>query len=91
MFAPEPALASGTVFRTARVDDRKYRDRLEALIAAKVEGKETESVAASAPHARPAVDIIEALRKSLAAVKKPAAKAEAPAPKRRPLKKTGSR
>ena len=68
----------------------KYRDRLEALIAAKVEGKETVSVAASAPHARPAVDIIEALRKSLEAVKKPAAKAEE-TPKRRPLKKTGSR
>lgn len=68
----------------------KYRDRLEALIAAKVEGKETVNVAASAPHARPAVDIIEALRKSIAAVKKPAAKAEE-APKRRPLKKAGSR
>jgi len=77
-------------FEPAKYRD-KYRDRLEALIAAKVEGKETVSVAASAPHARPAVDIIEALRKSLEAVKKPAAKAEAPEPKRRQLKKTGSR
>ncbi|HEV8145590.1 MAG TPA: Ku protein [Bryobacteraceae bacterium] len=91
----EVALAKSLVsalagpFEPAKYHD-KYRERLEALIAAKVEGKETVSVAASAPHSRPAVDIIEALRKSLEAVKKPAAKANE-VPRRRPLKKTGSR
>jgi DNA end-binding protein Ku len=76
-------------FEPAKYRDQ-YRDRLEALIAAKVAGKETASVTTSAPNARPAVDIMEALRQSLAAVKKPAAKAEE-TPKRRRLKKTGSR
>jgi DNA end-binding protein Ku len=76
-------------FEPAKYRDQ-YRERLETLIRSKIEGKETVSVAASAPHAKPAVDIMEALRQSLAAVKKPVAKAEE-TPKGRPLKKTGSR
>jgi DNA end-binding protein Ku len=55
----------------------KYRTRLEALIASKVEGRETPGVT-SVPRTQPAVDIMEALRKSLESVKKPAAKAEVP-------------
>ena len=91
----ETALAKSLVsalagpFDPAKYRDQ-YRERLEALIAAKVAGKETVSVTASAPHARPAIDIMEALRQSLAAVKKPVARAEEE-PKRRPMKKTGSR
>jgi DNA end-binding protein Ku len=75
-------------FEPAKYRDQ-YRDRVEALIAAKLQGKET-AVVKSEPQAKPAIDIMEALRKSLAAVKKPPASVEAPA-KRRPLKKTGSR
>jgi DNA end-binding protein Ku len=66
----------------------KYRDRLEALIAAKVEGRQTTDVAAPQP-AKPAADIMEALRKSLEAIKKPAVKAAGP--KRQASKRTGSK
>ncbi len=50
-----------------------YRERLEALIADKVAGKPA-AVVAAVPHAKPVTDIMEALRKSLEAVKKPQAK-----------------
>jgi DNA end-binding protein Ku len=66
----------------------QYREKLEALIAAKVEGRQTATVS-TAPAAKPVGDIMEALRKSLEAVKKPAAKAEGT--KRTPGKKSGSR
>jgi DNA end-binding protein Ku len=65
-----------------------YRERLEALIAAKVEGRQTAVVTAT-PHAKPAADIMEALRKSLEAIKKPAAKAEDS--KSRAVKRAGSK
>jgi DNA end-binding protein Ku len=39
-----------------------YRERLEALIAAKGEGRQTAVVTAT-PHAKPVADIMEALRK----------------------------
>ena len=65
-----------------------YRDRLEALIAAKVEGRETVAVT-DAPRIKPAIDIMEALRKSLEAVKRPPAKAETT--KRRLSSKTSSK
>ncbi len=74
-------------FEPAKYRDR-YREKLEALIAAKVEGRQTATLH-SAPSAKPAGDIMEALRKSLEAVKKPAAKAEVT--KRSPAKKSGSR
>ncbi|HEY3739641.1 MAG TPA: Ku protein [Bryobacteraceae bacterium] len=64
----------------------KYRDRLEALIAAKVEGRETATISEAAP-VKETVDIMEALRKSLEAIKKPAAKAEPPV--KRAARKTG--
>jgi DNA end-binding protein Ku len=47
-----------------------YRERLEQLIAAKTEGQEV-IPAKTAPASKPAVDIMEALRKSLAGLKKP--------------------
>ena len=65
-----------------------YRERLEALIAAKVEGRQTAVVTAT-PHVKPVADIMEALRKSLEAVKKPVGKAEAP--KGRVVKRAGSK
>jgi DNA end-binding protein Ku len=74
-------------FDPAKYRDQ-YRERLEALIAAKVEGKETAILASSAP-AAPAADIMEALRKSLDAVKRPPAKAESPV--RRSSRRTGAK
>ena len=74
-------------FEPAKYRDQ-YRDRLEALIAAKVEGKETAIVAPPAP-AAPAADIMDALRKSLELVKRPPAKAEAPA--RRSSRRTNAK
>jgi len=51
-----------------------YRENLKAMIAAKVEGRET--VEAPAPqHLAPVIDIMEALKASLAAAKKPVASA----------------
>jgi DNA end-binding protein Ku len=74
-------------FEPAKYRDQ-YREKLEALIAAKVEGRQTATVH-SAPSAKPAGDIMEALRKSLQTVRKPAAKAEVT--KRAPSKKSVSR
>jgi DNA end-binding protein Ku len=65
-------------FRPEEFTDR-YRDQLEALIAS----KETVQTRDTQPPGRPAtgkvVDIMEALRKSIEAIKKPAARAEGPA------------
>jgi DNA end-binding protein Ku len=52
-----------------------FRDQLEALIAAKVEGREPAATTQRAV-ASPVIDIADALRKSLAAVKKPPAAAK---------------
>src|SRR5205814_6312135 len=49
----------------------EYRDNLKALIQAKVEGRETVEPPA-ATHLAPVVDIMEALKMSLANAKKPA-------------------
>lgn len=61
-------------FEPAKYTDA-YRDQLEAMIAAKVEGREIVAVKPKAT-ASPVVDISDALRKSLAAVKKPPAAAK---------------
>ena len=52
-----------------------YRDNLQALIDAKIKGQEV----VTPPHAEPAkvIDIMEALKQSLAAAKKPPASVEA--------------
>lgn len=46
-----------------------YRDNLEKLIEAKIEGRKV--VATPAPHVAPVIDIMEALKRSLAEKKKP--------------------
>ena len=70
-----------------------YRENLQRMIQAKLEGHKV--VATPAPQIAPVIDIMEALKKSLAEQKKPArlatavssteeeAAAEAPAPKKR--------
>jgi DNA end-binding protein Ku len=79
--------ALATSFDPSKYRDT-YRERLEALIASKVEGRQTAVVTAT-PHAKPVADVMEALRKSLEAIKKPAAKAEAS--KGRAVKRAGSK
>ena len=74
-------------FEPAKYHDQ-YRERLESLIAAKVEGGQTATVVTS-PAAKADANIIEALRKSLEAVKKPAATAKAT--KRTPTKRGAAR
>ena len=65
----------------------KYRARLEALINEKVEGRQT-AVSPTAPAARPVPDMMEALRKSIETIRKPAVKAGRP--KRDLSKRTNS-
>lgn len=55
----------------------KYRQRVEALMAAKIQGGEMISGRAQPTRTAPVVDIMEALKKSLAAVRKPVGRAEA--------------
>jgi DNA end-binding protein Ku len=76
-----------------------YRDNLQKLIEAKIEGKKV--VETPTEHVAPVIDIMEALKKSLAEKRKPATVAtavasskpgpelvEAPAPKKRASRKT---
>jgi DNA end-binding protein Ku len=58
-----------------------YREQLEKLIAER-SASQPASAISTPPPSKPAADIMEALRKSLAAVKKPAASAPPPAPER---------
>lgn len=60
-----------------------YKDKLDAMIAAKIEGEET--VATPTPKPKPATDILAALERSLAVMKKPVT-AEVSAPKRKKTK-----
>jgi DNA end-binding protein Ku len=55
-----------------------YRDNLQRMIEAKVEGRKI--VATPSAHVAPVIDIMEALKKSLAEKRKPAAHATAAAP-----------
>jgi DNA end-binding protein Ku len=54
----------------------KYREQVEALIAAKIQGRELASGRAEPAAAAPLPDIMDALKKSLAAARKPPARAE---------------
>ena len=54
----------------------KYREQVEALIAAKIQGRELASGRAEPADAAPLPDIMDALKKSLAAARKPPARAE---------------
>jgi len=69
----------------APFDPSKYRDtykeKLDAMIAAKIAGEET--VESPAPAAKPAADILAALERSLALTRKPAASEAAPPTKRK--------
>src|SRR5690242_3094514 len=56
----------------------EYRDNLNKMIEAKIEGKAV--VATPAPHVAPVIDIMEALKRSLAEKKKPAMAATVAAP-----------
>jgi DNA end-binding protein Ku len=54
----------------------KYREQVEALIAAKIQGREVVSGESRPGPAAPVVDIMDALKKSLAAARKPVGRAE---------------
>ena len=70
-------------FEPAKYHDN-YKEKLDALIAAKIEGLDT--VEAPKPAAKPAADILAALERSLAMVRKPAASESAPPVKRKRAK-----
>jgi DNA end-binding protein Ku len=63
-------------FEPAKYHDA-YRENLRKMIEAKIEGKKV--VETPAPHFAPVIDIMEALRKSLAEKRKPARAATAAA------------
>ncbi len=69
-------------FEPAKYRDT-YKDKLDAMIAAKIEGEET--VASPTTKPKPATDILAALERSLAVMKKPVS-AEVGAPKRKKTK-----
>ena len=67
--------ALATKFEPEKFKD-KYREQVEALIAAKIQGRDVASGQDELPAAAPVADIMEALKKSLAAAKKPPTRAE---------------
>jgi len=67
----------------------EYRENLKAMIQAKVEGKEVVE-AAPAVHKAPVIDILEALKMSLAQAKKPVASAAGDAEKTRKGRKSSA-
>ncbi|MGE5647793.1 MAG: Ku protein [Acidobacteriota bacterium] len=67
-------------FEPAKYHD-KFREQLESMIAAKVEGREVAQTQAPQAARAPAVDLVEALQQSLAAARKPPAAAPPSAPK----------
>jgi DNA end-binding protein Ku len=67
-------------FEPAKYRDT-YKEKLDAMIAAKIEGEET--VETPAPKAKPAADILAALERSLAVMKKPAAVEMAPSKRKK--------
>ncbi len=75
--------ALATKFEAEKFKD-KYREQVEALIAAKIQGHEVASGQAPLVPASQAVDIMEALKKSLAAARKPIGHAEEMTPDAKP-------
>jgi DNA end-binding protein Ku len=67
----------------------EYREALMKIVEAKINGEEVELVAAE-PTAK-VVDLMEALKASVAAAKKKPSADEAPAPKKSPAQKTGAK
>jgi DNA end-binding protein Ku len=62
-------------FEPGKYADR-FQEHVQALIAAKIQGREVVSGEARPAEAAPVIDIMDALKKSLAAARKPVAKAE---------------
>jgi DNA end-binding protein Ku len=67
--------ALATTFEPEKFKD-KYREQVEGLIAGKIQGREIMAGRPQSAPAVPAVDIMEALKKSLAAARKPSHRAE---------------
>ena len=67
-----------------KFEPEKYADRfqehVQALIAAKIQGREVVSGEAQPAESAPVIDIMDALKKSLEAARKPVAKAEESVP-----------
>jgi DNA end-binding protein Ku len=82
--------ALATQFEPEKFKD-KYREQVEALIAAKIQGREVASGRAEPTAAAPVADIMEALKKSLAAARKPPARAEAATAESKPEGRTSKR
>lgn len=68
----------------------RYREQLQAIISAKIQGRDVAAAAEVPAERQPVVDIMEALKKSLAAARKPVAKAETASPKKAGHRKTRS-
>ncbi|HWQ57174.1 MAG TPA: hypothetical protein VN442_26035 [Bryobacteraceae bacterium] len=96
----EPSLVSGKELELAELfvrslaatfEPAKYRERVEALLAGKIGAGELLDAEAPPPAAAPsAPDILEALRRSLEAIRKPPASETAKPTKQRPRKGRGS-
>jgi DNA end-binding protein Ku len=69
----------------------KYREQVEALIAAKIQGREVASRQTRPETAPPVADIMEALKKSLAAARKPVGRAEQGVAGAKPERRTSKR
>jgi len=69
----------------------KYREQVEALIAAKIQGHRVASGQVQLAPATPVVDIMEALKKSLAAARKPVGRAEEIATESKPERRIPNR
>ena len=67
--------APATKFEPEKFKD-KYREQVEGLIAGKIQGREITGGRPQSASAVPAADIMEALKKNLAAARKPPNRAE---------------
>jgi DNA end-binding protein Ku len=67
--------ALATKFEPEKFRD-KYHEQVEALIATKIQGRDVATGQAQPTPAAPVADIMEALKKSLAAARKPVGRAE---------------
>jgi DNA end-binding protein Ku len=73
-------------FEPEKYSDRFHED-VQALIAAKIQGREVVSGEARLAEAAPVIDIMDALKKSLEAARKPVAKAEESVPQAKTSRK----
>jgi DNA end-binding protein Ku len=82
--------ALATKFEPVKFRD-KYREQVEELIAAKIQGREVSFGQSQTAPSGPVVDIMETLKKSLAAVRKPPARAEEVTAESKPERRTPKR